>query len=81
MTKEKEKLINNVINSRFVGLEEIFLLLDCKKPFKKNGELTITGDDARRTLVAIVEGLECIGAVKVLNGNFEDYLDSIIDEN
>ena len=80
MTKKKEKLINEINNSKFVGLDNVFMLLGSKKPFKANGDLSESGEDARRTLVAIVEGLECIGAVRI-DKNFEDLLDEIIDGN
>ena len=80
MTNKKRKMIEEINNSRFIGLEEILMLLDCKKPFKKNGELSVSGEDARRTLVTIVNGLECIGAIQI-NRNFEDYLDEIINNN
>ena len=80
MTKKKKELINEVNSSKFVGLEEIFMLLGSKKPFKANGDLSESSENARRTLVAIVEGLECIGAVRT-DKNFEDLLDEIIDGN
>ena len=80
MKKRKKELVEKLNKSKFIGLEEILMLLDSKKPFTKKGRLSESGENARKTLEVIVEGLVCIGAVTT-NGNFQDYLDEIIDSN
>jgi hypothetical protein len=60
------------------NLEYVFNLLGCKKPFNQNGELSVSGEKARITLLEIVDGLETIDLIKCCD-NFEDNLDNIID--
>ena len=61
-----------------MGLEEILMLIGAKKPFKKNGELTESGEKAYFKLIQIVNGLDYIGALGKTNDELESYLDEII---
>ena len=61
-----------------MGLEKILKELGAKKPFNKNGDLTLNGEKAWEKLIKIIEGLYYIGAIKEKPDDIESYCDEIV---
>ena len=61
-----------------MGLEAILNLLGVKKPFKKDGSLTIAGEKAMEKISEFVDNLEYIGAFGKTGDELMNYLDEIV---
>ncbi|MCR5154852.1 MAG: hypothetical protein K6B75_08415 [Lachnospiraceae bacterium] len=61
-------------------LEEIFQIhFGCKKPFDKDGDLTVSGLKAYSKLLVLLDDLNSVGIVE--NNNYHDVIDEILKDN
>ena len=68
-------------NSEVMNLETIFVSLGCKKPFKKNGDISQDGWKAYDKMMSILIFLQNNNVINFRQDNLDRWVDEVVETN